>query len=863
MKKRQNILNSLFLFVLSLFLLTTLLYPTHSITAKSNQEKDIQTKQHEHVTYDIEKSIDIQNADIQEREIPSYEEQSTSETTIPTDETFEHKSDDAGTEVTEFDAPCSYLTVTEKGTISEPTSHQCKAETKEKDIVLNDTGQVENMEDGLVVSLGGKDVTISLYTSLEDLKQKKNAIPLSGAGFDMNFIRIVENAVEVEVSGKHGFVEKAAVELIPRQMVRSFSHYTVNDGILIYHVPFDVKKSTKYSEFPLGEAPKHLKEGKQYISYNEENFQEVDEHGKPKNTAPSLGKRSFRAVTINGKLPTYQYFQFLPLRSQTHYTDTQLHSYLKNQGYSSSPLVRSENAFTQSQGKEGVNGLLLFAMGLHESAYGMSKFSKTCNNFFGRGAFDSNPSNACASYGFSTAYDGIMAQAHFLNTVYLDVTWWTYAGAHLGNKESGLNVYYASDPDWGKKIASHAFNIDRFLGNKDFQYYRIGWTKSLTSAYNENGKELYRYEGRGKTGRYPSETIYHQYKKIPVIITGETNTKYKVVLDTPKKQSNSERCQFSKAKSGKYANGFNSGWTTIPASVGSVKYGCEFNGNEEYGFVPKGNIDIINNVSAKNYSINPSQPVRTTPKTTLRSNLEKFSSTQTALQVKGWHIDQNVKGTETRYLFVMDASTHRELARKKVNPITRPDVQRAYASYSSSKTSGFDTTIPISDKMYGKKVYILSRYSSDAKGDQSLSQTSFSSQILTLPSLPSLKKTSSSLQANIEQLSYNLNAKTLTTKGWHIDTKLKGSELHYIFIMDASTHREITRKKVSPVTRSDVQRIYPLYPSASTSGFDVTLTLPPQFKGKKVYVMSRYTSDSNGNISISQKEFTGKILTLP
>ena len=35
-----------------------------------------------------------------------------------------------------------------------------------------------------------------------------------------------------------------------------------------------------------------------------------------------------------------------------------------------------------------------------------------------------------------------------------------YYGSHLGDKESGINVKYASDPYWGEKAASFYYRLD-------------------------------------------------------------------------------------------------------------------------------------------------------------------------------------------------------------------------------------------------------------------------------------------------------------------------------------------------------------------------------------------------------------------
>ena len=52
---------------------------------------------------------------------------------------------------------------------------------------------------------------------------------------------------------------------------------------------------------------------------------------------------------------------------------------------------------------------------------------------------------------------------------YLDSSDWRNHGTYLGDKSSGINVSYASDPYWGEKAAAHAWNLDFIGGNKDCQ----------------------------------------------------------------------------------------------------------------------------------------------------------------------------------------------------------------------------------------------------------------------------------------------------------------------------------------------------------------------------------------------------------
>ena len=52
----------------------------------------------------------------------------------------------------------------------------------------------------------------------------------------------------------------------------------------------------------------------------------------------------------------------------------------------------------------------------------------------------------------------------WMSQSYLDPSSSTYSGGFLGNKGSGLNVKYASDPYWGEKAANIAYNLDQAAG---------------------------------------------------------------------------------------------------------------------------------------------------------------------------------------------------------------------------------------------------------------------------------------------------------------------------------------------------------------------------------------------------------------
>jgi len=173
----------------------------------------------------------------------------------------------------------------------------------------------------------------------------------------------------------------------------------------------------------------------------------------------------------------YPYYLFLPMRSTTNISADTLNAYLLESGYSQKSVLLNEGStFISNQNKYGVNGLLIYAMACHESAYGTSSLAKNYNNLFGWNAIDSNVNNA-------SKYDSISkcVEQHMGYNLrkYLDRSNALWFGSCLGTKGVGFNVEYASDPYWGYGIAAIAYDIDKFANNyngklTDCNKYQLG-----------------------------------------------------------------------------------------------------------------------------------------------------------------------------------------------------------------------------------------------------------------------------------------------------------------------------------------------------------------------------------------------------
>ena len=188
--------------------------------------------------------------------------------------------------------------------------------------------------------------------------------------------------------------------------------------------------------------------------------------------------------------PYYSYYLYLPSHSTTSYTAEDLDSIIINKGYnaSNSKMYGTGQYFKEAEATYGQNALMMFSHAATESAYGTSNIAMDKNNLFGYGAADS-----CAydcAYSYDSPRDSIMDYAKRTGDSYSVVTGKYYYGSHYGNKSSGRNIKYMTDPYAGEKEAAKSFLSDLDFGGKDFNSNTIGVTrKGLSGAWVFNRPE--------------------------------------------------------------------------------------------------------------------------------------------------------------------------------------------------------------------------------------------------------------------------------------------------------------------------------------------------------------------------------------
>lgn len=384
----------------------------------------------------------------------------------------------------------------------------------------------------------------------------------------------------------------------------------------------------------------------------------------------------------------YNYYQFLPVRSQSNITADVYNQYLSNLGFNTKPSSNNFNAlgekqsqlwnegqtFINNQNTYGVNALLIFSMACLESGNGRSRYAIEKNNLFGWNAFDSDPDQAS---NFASISQAIEEQMAINLRGYADIRDARFFGSHVGNKGSGFNVKYASDPYWGMKIAEIAYKIDKLSkGNNgsltDYDNYSLGLITqndaSVKQTANSSSNTLY------------TTTYGDGYQKNFTVIVKSKDSNWTQIQTT---------------------NGINTNGSLITHRTDGSSTGSNINGKIAYdfgrsvGYLPTSQVSSINNKAAN-------KPEGTTPVGDFISKVENFNLIGKNIFISGYAYQPGI------YLENDNATIHHYLVLTDINGKKQEiELSPAYFNEEHYNNAGFiNSSIDITQFAVGE--YTLS-----------------------------------------------------------------------------------------------------------------------------------------------------------
>ena len=234
-----------------------------------------------------------------------------------------------------------------------------------------------------------------------------------------------DGRLPVKISGLSGYMNKS--DLVAVSSDSDFIPHYATDGNYLYH------ELSPYASIRVAPHSSSMAIGKKYYSADGKNFENF---------------------TVENP------FLFRDLRKPSNYTAEELDKVYSLMNIKGSRLAGKGAIFKEAEERYQINALYLIAHSAIESSWGRSQIAKDKNNFFGIAAYDTTPYDSAKS--FDDVDKGILDAAKWIRENYID-----NGRTYLGNKASGMNVLYASDPYWGEKIASIMMRINSQLGEKD------------------------------------------------------------------------------------------------------------------------------------------------------------------------------------------------------------------------------------------------------------------------------------------------------------------------------------------------------------------------------------------------------------
>ena len=266
-----------------------------------------------------------------------------------------------------------------------------------------------------------KPITANVYSASGD----KLSYISQGSIVAIDGAEAKDGRLPVKISGLSGYMNKS--DLVAVSSDSDFIPHYATDGNYLYH------ELSPYASIRVAPHSSSMAIGKKYYSADGMNFENF---------------------TVENP------FLFRDLRKPTNYTAEELDKVYSLMNIKGSRLAGKGAIFKEAEERYQINALYLIAHSAIESSWGRSQIAKDKNNFFGIAAYDTTPYDSAKS--FDDVDKGILGAAKWIRDNYID-----NGRTYLGNKASGMNVLYASDPYWGEKIASIMMRINSQLGEKD------------------------------------------------------------------------------------------------------------------------------------------------------------------------------------------------------------------------------------------------------------------------------------------------------------------------------------------------------------------------------------------------------------
>lgn len=347
------------------------------------------------------------------------------------------------------------------------------------------------------------------------------------------FLGFEKGKVKFLLNGDIGLIDKEYVNLVPYFTVRDkISKYANVNGDLIHYLNTHFDNDFYEHSLSIDKSLPYFEDNKYYYSYDNHYFyadfyQMVDDYY-------SLSKEN----AINYDTEYYNYYAYLPFRTYTNYDIDDLKAYFysklginhklstytdyshdgANDVVNHSQYFDDLDAFLYYEKIYGTNALIMLGESMYESSSGKSLQAFESNNVYEHYAFDNEYQREYKRY--ENIESSIYAHSkYYLSKLFGGIHSSFYKGTFLGDRSSGVGVNCSNEPFYNEMVISNIYQVDKFLGFKDYCSYAQGIIKSSKIDIYKD-KELNELDYSLSVG-----------KEFVVTILSEEEDSYKIQLD--------------------------------------------------------------------------------------------------------------------------------------------------------------------------------------------------------------------------------------------------------------------------------------------------------------------------------------------
>ena len=400
-------------------------------------------------------------------------------------------------------------------------------------LVLRNNDEVLLMEYGIVEFK--RDSACSINIDYYSNTKQSNDYINGCYGIDGAYLKSSKDLQDIYfmLGSEIGYTDKDNVILHPfEELETRISSYTIKDNKLIHNIMTQLQYDYYSFSIELDDKIDYLDSDKEYYSYDNHYFYDdfykmIDDY-----------KNDTRENALNS-IPYFNYYQYLPHRSITNYNHQEIEDFLYNtlaidhklshyndlnndqaaDEINRSQLYDEVDSFFSNQYIYGTNALMLISSAINESSYGRSYNAYNSNNLYYVSAYESQSEKDFNKY--NNVSDSIYARSKYvISSLYSNYLKANYSGTFFGNKISGLNYSYSSDPYYGEKAASAYYDLDSKLGKKDYNNY------ALAIVLDRSKLNLYKDEDLDNLLQ-----SLEDIKELSFVILEEHQNAYKIQID--------------------------------------------------------------------------------------------------------------------------------------------------------------------------------------------------------------------------------------------------------------------------------------------------------------------------------------------